>query len=172
MPKLTTRQIIILGVMILAVLYGAYDFFYAGRKKAAAVDPAKKASDLNVFISDMAVALSKDTPSPVDAHMIKRAEAGWAKDPFYDRKTDREWAAVKEPAPAGGAIPPGTAKRQFNYTGYVDAGRNKIAVVNGNEYGVGDALDVEGYILKGIYPTRVTVYNRETRRSFDIPLED
>jgi len=170
MPKLTTRQIIILGVTVIAVLYGGYDFFFAKSKKAAVVDTGKKIEELNLFITEMTVALGKDTPSPVDAHMIRRAEAGWARDPFYNRKTENTWAAAREPAQAGGtaAVP----KSPFSYTGYVEAGRKTIAVINGHEYGAGDALEVEGYVVKAIHPARVTIYNKETRRTTDIPLQE
>lgn len=170
MPKLTTRQIIILGVTIIAVLYGGYDFFFAKSKKAVAVNTGKKIEELNLFITEMTVALGKDTPSPVDAQIIKRAEAGWVRSPFYDRKTEKAWAAAREPAQAKGTT--AALKSPFSYTGYVEAGNKKIAVINGHEYGAGDALDVEGYVLKAIDPARVTIYNRETRRTTDIPLQE
>jgi hypothetical protein len=170
MPKLTTRQIIILGVAVIAVLYGGYDFFFTKSKKAAVIDTGKKIEELNTFITEMTVALGKDTPSPVDAHIVRRAEAGWTRDPFYNRKTEKAWAVAKEQTQAGGTA--AAPKGPFSYTGYVDAGKKKIAVINGHEYGAGDALDVEGYILRAINPARVTIYNRETRRTIDIPLQE
>jgi hypothetical protein len=170
MPKLTTRQIIILGVTVIAVLYGGYDFFFAKNKKAATVDTGKKIEELSTFMAEMTVALGKDTPSPVDAHMIRQAEAGWARDPFYNRKTEKTWAAAKEQAQTGGTA--AAPRGQFIYTGYVDAGKKKIAIINGSEYGAGDVLDAEGYVLKEIYPARVTIYNSETRRKIDVPLQE
>ena len=171
MSKLTTRQIAILGVMVLVILYGAYDLLSAGRKKPAA-DPAKASANLSAFITEMTASVMKQSPSPVDAHMIKRAEAPWTKDPFYERKTYAEWAPAKEPAQGPGVSTSGAPKAQFNYTGFVDGGGKRIAVINGNEYGTGDALDVEGYVLKAITPARISVYNRETRRTFEIPLQE
>jgi hypothetical protein len=170
MPKLTTRQIIILGVTVIALLYGGYDFFFTKSKKAAPVDTGKKIEELSTFMAEMTVALGKDTPSPVDAHMIKRAEAGWMRDPFYERKTEKVWAVAKEQTQAGGTA--AAPKSLFSYTGYVEAGKKKIAVINGHEYSAGDALDVEGYVLKAIDPERVTIYNRETRRTIEIPLQE
>ncbi|MFH1080785.1 MAG: hypothetical protein V1766_11115 [Pseudomonadota bacterium] len=164
MPKLTLRQIIILGAAVIAALYGGYDFFFAKSKKAVAVDTGKKIEELNQFMAEITVALGKDTPLPVDAHIIKRAEAGWARNPFYDRKTETAWAAVRGTAAA--------PKSPFSYTGYVEAGMKKIAVINGHEYVAGNALDVEGYVLKAIYPARVRIYNRESRRTTDIPLQE
>jgi len=77
---------IILGVMVLVILFAAYELFFAKGKKPVAIDPGKNITELNTFISEMTLAIGKDTPSPVDAYMIKRAEAGWARDPFYERK--------------------------------------------------------------------------------------
>ena len=173
MRKLNKRQILILGVMLLAVLYGAYEFFPTGRKGQAVVNTAKKAADLNAFIGDITLVLTKDTPSPVDAYMIKRAETGWLRDPFYEPKNVREEAIAKEAAQAQQVQTVATAlKGQFIYTGYVDMGRKKIAIVNGNEYVTGDALDVDGYVLNGIYPTKIVVYNKVTRLTIDIPLQE
>ena len=171
MSKLTTRQIVILGLMVLVILYGAYDLLSTGRKKPAA-DPAKASADLSSFITEMTASVVKQSPSPVDANMIKRAEAPWTKDPFYERRTYAEWAPAKEPAQGPGVSAPGIPKAQFNYTGFVDGGGKRIAIINGNEYGTGDALDVEGYVLKAITPARISVYNRETRRTFEIPLQE
>jgi hypothetical protein len=173
MRKLNKRQILILVVMLLAVLYGAYEFFSIGRKSQAIADTAKKAADLNTFIGDITVALTKDTPLPGDAYMIKRAEAVWPRDPFYEPKNDREEALAKEAAHAQQVEAAETAlKGQLKYTGYVDMGHKKIAIVNGNEYVTGDALDVEGYALNGIYPTKIVIYNKVTRLTIDIPFQE
>lgn len=173
MRKLNKRQILILGVMLLAVLYGANEFFSTGRKGQAVVDTTKKAADLNAIIGDITLVLTKDTPSPVDAYMIKRAETAWLRDPFYEPKNYREDALAKEAAQAQQVQTVVTAlKGQFNYTGYVDMGRKKIAIVNGNEYVPGDALDVDGYVLNGIYPTKIVIYNKVTRLTIDIPLQE
>ena len=173
MRKLDKRQILILGVMLLAVLYGGYEFFSTGRKGPAVVDTAKKAANLNAFIGDITVALTKDTSSPVDAYMIKRAEAEWLRDPFYEPKNNREDAIAKEAAQSQQVQAAATAlKGKLNYTGYVDMGRKKIAIVNGNEYVTGDALDVEGYVLNDIHPTKIVIYNKVTRQTLDIPLQE
>ena len=173
MRKLNKRQLIILGVMLLAVFYGAYQFFSTGRKGQAVVAPAKKAADLNTFIGDITLALTKDASSPVEAYMIKRAETEWLRDPFYEPKNDREDAIAKEAAHAQQVEAATTAlKGQINYTGYLDMGLKKIAIVNGNEYVTGDALDVGGYVLNGIYPTKIVIYNKESRLTIDIPLQE
>jgi hypothetical protein len=176
MTKPNSRQIIILSVMFLAVLYGAYDFYSNSRKKAQPASSSTGTSaDLSAFISDLTVALSKDTPSPVDAYMIKKAETPWIRDPFFERSSYRDLLSVKEPAPgtaATGAPSPSTPKSQFNYTGYVDVGHKIIAIVNGSEYAVGAALDIENFVLNGIFPSKIVIYNKETKRTLDVPLQE
>ena len=172
MPKLTTRQIIILGVMLLAVLYGAYDIFFAGSKKPAATDTAKASLDVNAVITDITAVMTKETQSPVDVHLIKRAEANWPRDPFFERKGYRELTAADKPVQASGAAAAALPNTQFNYTGYLDVGHKKMAIVNGSEYATGDSLDIGGYLLNGIYQDRIVIYNKETRRTIEIPLQE
>jgi hypothetical protein len=172
MPKLTTRQILLLGVTLLAVLYGAYDLLFTGRKSPVAANTAKQAVDMGTFISEITVTLAKDTPSPVDARMIKRAETPWPRDPFYEQNSYRQLTAADEPPPAVVAAAVSAEKSKFNYTGYVDTGRKKIAILNGSEYAMGDALAVVGYVVNGIYPDRIVIYHKETRRMLEIPLQE
>jgi hypothetical protein len=176
MTKPNSRQIIILSVMFLAILYGAYDFYSSSRKKAQPVSSsAGTSADLSTFIGDLTVSLSKDTPSPVDAYMIKKAETPWKRDPFIERSSYRNLLITKEPvlvAAVAGAPSTSTSKGQFNYTGYVDVGQQKIAIINGSEYAVGAALDVEGFFLNGIFSSKIVIYNKETKRTLDIPLQE
>ena len=172
MPKLNKRQIIILGVMLLAVLYGAYNFFDGGRK-GRAVDTSKKAADLNAFMGVITSAMAEEDSLPVDAHIIKRAETEWPRDPFYEPIDKREEAIEKAAAHAQQVESVTTAMRgQLNYTGYLDTGSKKIAIVNGNEYVAGDPLDVEGYVVNGIYPGKIVIYNKTAQLTIEIPLKE
>jgi hypothetical protein len=170
MPKLTTRQILILGAMLLAILYGAYDLFFSAPNKPAVVATVKTGADLNAFIGDIAATLTKDPPSQVVAYTINRAEMEWLRDPFYEPKSNREEIFAKEIARIQEAS--AAVKGQLSYTGYVDMGHKKIAVVNGNECVVGDGLGIGGYMLNSIYPDKIIIYNKETRMMLDIPLQE
>jgi hypothetical protein len=169
MPKLTTRQILILSVMLLAILYGAYEFFFAVPKKPTVVT-AKTEADLQAFIGNITATLTKDAPSPVVAHTIKQMEAEWLNDPFYEPKNDREETIAKEMAKVEALS--ADAKSRLSYTGYVDMGHKKIAVINGNEYIVGEALDVGGFVLHDIHPVKIIIFNKENRMTLEIPLKE
>lgn len=174
MPKLEPRQIVILGIMLLAILYGAYELLFTGRKGPAAPVTAQSGADMTTFITEMSAVLGKDAPSQIDAQAIQRAEAEWLRDPFTPPRNDPQWAAAQAApqAAAGSGAAAGPAKASFNYTGYVDTGHKKIAIVNGNAYAAGDALDVEGYVLKGVTPSRITLFNRASGRTLDVPLQE
>jgi hypothetical protein len=105
--------------------------------------------------------------------VIKRAETEWPHDPFYEPVDKREEAMEKAAAHAQQVEAVTTAlKGQLNYTGYLDTGSKRIAIVNGNEYVAGDSLDVEGYVLNGIDPGKIVIYNKTAQLTIEIPLKE
>jgi len=168
MPKLTTRQIIILSVMVVAIAYAAYDYFIAPRVKLDMIDVGEKSARLDTFINEVTTYIPKGSHSASDAYVVSRAEAHWKHDPFYERKSYREWVNVKEPAKAGG----GAQKISFNYSGYVNMKDKRMAIINGIEYESGDPLEVEGYVLRGIYQNKVVIENVKSRSKFEVLLQE
>ena len=168
MPKLTTRQIIILGIMVAVIAYAAYDFFIAPHAKRDAMDVREKSAKLDTFLNEVTTYIPKGSRSAFDAYLVSRAEAHWKYDPFYERKSFREWMRVKEPAKAGG----GAQKISFQYSGYVNMKDKKMAIINGIEYEAGDLLEVEGYVLRGIYQNKVIIENMKSRSKFEILLQE
>jgi len=169
MPKLTTRQIIILIVMVVAILYAAYDFLIAPRTKKDMVDTGKKTAELETFMAEVTANMPKGSLSASDAYKISRAEAEWMRDPFFERKTFREWAKSKEPAKTGG----GTAQKMiFNYAGYLKVKDKKMAIINGVEYSPGESLELEGYVLKDVYQNKVIIINQKNGAKLDVPLQE
>src|SRR4030042_2546873 len=92
MAKLNKRQIIILVIAALFILYAAYEYLIAGpaAKKAKAVaNPAH----INTFVSDLHGDLIKDIVAGVDSYIIVMAEDDWKRNPFWERSSYKEWAA-------------------------------------------------------------------------------
>lgn len=169
MPKLTTRQIIILIVMVVAILYAAYDFLIAPRTKKDMVDTGKKTTELEAFMAEVTANMPKGSLPASDAYKISRAEAEWIHDPFFERKSYREWVKSKEPAKTGG----GTAQKMiFHYSGYLKVKDKKIAIINGIEYEPGESLEIEGYVLKSIYQDKVIILNKKNGAKLDVPLQE
>jgi len=162
MKKLEKRQIIILAIAALFVLYAIYELLIAGpaAKKAKTVStPAEIEAVVNTLSGD----LMKYRAGGVDAYLAKRAETEWGKSPFWERESYRIFAGNKEGSVAG---------VKFIYSGYVDTERSKIAIINGVEYQTGEALEIEGYELKSVMPESVLIVNRRTGSQLSVPIQE
>ena len=165
MDKLNKRQIIILSIAALCVVYAAYELLIAspaGNK----VKTNENKQEISTLVSSLTNDLMKDTQAGMDAYIIARAEADWQKNPFWDRSLYKEWAAIQ--GAAGGS---GSAAKII-YSGYVDAGKIQIAIINGLEYRVGEQLEMEGYVLKRVTPSKVLIVNKNTGSEVEIPIQD
>ena len=60
MAKMGKRQMIILGVMAIAILYAAF-VYLAPQKKVLGVDMAQKTAELKTFVTDLNAGLGKDS---------------------------------------------------------------------------------------------------------------
>lgn len=172
MANLNKRQMIILGVMVIAVLYALFDFA-APKKKSSAPDMAKKMAEMNTFVGDLTAGLGRDTTKNLTALIFSRAEKEWTQDPFLDAKSQRAWSTAKAPPPVkkeGNGVAAAAPKSEFTYSGFLDTGRKKMAIINGIEYSEGENLEIKGYALKSISPTKVVIENRGTGATVTVPL--
>jgi hypothetical protein len=169
MTKLTRQQIIILSVMILVILFAAYDFLIAPHKKMEVIDVGKRTSELEAFLTDITTRLPKWSLSSSDIYVVSRAESAWVHDPFFDRKFLRDWEKRKERARAGVGL---SQKVSFSYSGYIQVGNKNLAIINGVEYEAGNPLEIGGYVLKKIYPGKVVIVNEKSGAKFDVPLQE
>jgi hypothetical protein len=163
MAKLNKRQIIILVIAALFILYAAYEYLIAS-PAGKEVKTGTNSTEINTFVSGLQNDLLKDITAGVDVYIIKQAEADWQRNPFWERNSYKEWAARE------GAT--GVFASKIIYSGYVDSGNKKLAVINGLEYRVGEQLEMEGYILKNIKPSKVLIVNKNTGNEVEIPLQE
>jgi len=154
--------------MAAVICYGVYDFIFSKPKKTDIVNPAVKSADLSAFVNEFTASIAKDLPNKFDMYIVSRAEAKWVGNPFNDTKFYTSWKMTKEPAAQASAVP----KDVFTYTGYMEAGAKRIAIINGTEYGAGEALDIQGYAVKAIYPSRVVILNKREKRTINVLLQE
>ena len=169
MPKLTRQQIIVLSIMALVIVFAVYDFFIAPRSKSEVIDVGKKTAELDAFLTNITSRLPKGSLPTADAYILSRAETSWVYDPFYERKSFREWEKRKERAKAGGVM---SQRISFSYSGYLNLSNKNLAIINGVEYEAGDPLEIEGYVLKKIYPGKVVIVNQKSGAKFEVPLQE
>jgi hypothetical protein len=154
--------------MAVAILYGIYDFYIAPDTKSVSINPGEKTAELEVFMADITAKMTKKPLSAADAYVIDRAETEWHRDPFYEKKSFRDWKMFKEPkAGKDSKTEPG-----FNYSGYLKFDKKEMAIVNGVEYKSGDHLEIEGYVLEKIAPDRIVIVNKKIRSRIEVPLQE
>ncbi len=165
MKKLNTRQIIILAIAALCVLYAVYELLIArpAAQKAKAVATENNTVAVQSFVNTLSSDLTKYKVNGVDAYIAKRAETDWNKNPFWEKTSYREFVGKE----AGGV-----AAVKIIYSGYVEAGGKKVAIINSFEYVAGESLDVEGYVLKRVTPSRILVVNRKTGSELYVPIQE
>jgi len=166
----TNREKIIVVLAVLALVYGAYEVFF----RSAPAPPTFQSSSqgksldtLNSFITKVAEA-AQEGLSETDTYIIKRAEAQWIQDPLIRiRKPPKveikpeDVVATEEP------------EMEIAYTGYIEMGSMRLAIINGHEYQTGDRLEQGGYIVRSISPTQVEIVTSDKNKNrFIVPLQE
>lgn len=171
---MTTREKVIVGIMCLTVVYGAYDLFGGGGKKTqpAVRTQERPMEDVRRFATDMTQRMAAQRISAEHRHIIDQAGAEWTKDPFIGSVASlgAQPEAVREPVRRPSASTP-TAP-VFAYTGFLQVGTEKLAIINGMEYARGDALGTGGHYVQGISAQRVTIGVVNSPETIHVPLRD
>ncbi len=148
---MTTREKIIVGLMIVAVIYGAYTLFLAGPREIASIKVSgdSKLEELNKFITKVADR-TKNGLSAKQAYMLEKAEKPWRQDPLIQiaPKMSQEEQTARQPL---------VLNTKFLYTGFLQMGDRRLAIINDLEYEIGDKLEPGGLILRNIHPNHVVV---------------
>jgi hypothetical protein len=169
---MTKREKIIVGIMCLAVLYGAYDLFvYRKKPKYTATQPsANPITELKSFVAEVTQKLINEKVSAEYSYMISQAGANWTKDPFIASVEPLKKRQTIEEAPQKEIVPP--TRSGFIYTGYLELGPTKLAVINGLEYSVGESLDTNGLYVKSISPHHVVIGKVNGLETLQLPLRE
>ena len=173
---MTTREKIIVGIMILTVIYGAYTLFLSG--DSVEVSPAKASksesvADLQKFVVDVAQKLQKSAPSETDEYNLEQASRNWQKDPFLSSVAALT-AELERPAPVEvpKAAPKPEQKPDLKYSGFLQMGAKRMAIINGMEYEEGEMLPISGFFIRSISPKSVVVGKIGNDKSHVLPLDE
>jgi len=163
MANLKKREIVILVIAALFILYAAYVYLIAGHLTGKKVATSAESVKTEAFITGLADDLNKNKISDFDNYIIQRTAADWRKNPFLKRDLYRAWLA--KDGGVGSAV-------KIIYSGYVDSGKKKMAVLNNLEYRIGEELKEEGYVLKQIMPSKVVIFDKRTGNNLEIPIQE
>ena len=163
MSRLSKKEIILLSAMVVTVAYGAFQLFVPSPSKSAGLAVSGGAGAVVTEISNK---LAKEMPSVADKYIVSQAEGEWSKDPFVGRGASRNEASKHYKTGGLNQI------KSFNYTGYLEMGDRKMAIINGLEYGVGEQVDSSGNFIESINPSRIIIENRDKKTKQEFRLKD
>jgi hypothetical protein len=173
---MSNREKIIVGLMLLTVAYGVYALFFEGKVKSSAtpiasVSATQQLENLNAFITKVAEA-SKAGLSKEDKYIISRAESAWKQDPLTTVElTDRPENEINRQQQQVAQ----TTGPQLNvsYTGFMQMGDKKFAIIDGLEYAAGEELERGGFVVRSITPNQVVIFSTDgSKKKFVFTLEE
>lgn len=167
MAKLNRRQMIILAVMCIVVLYAAYDWLgpSGGKKKTAVQDITE---DKTAFIGSLTSGVGNKEDALRITYAVSMAETQWWNDPFLERSQYLAWVQSK----GTDALAAKEGKMSFAYTGFVEMKGKRMAIINGDEYATGEKLLTNRHILKFIDPAKVIIEDLSTRQDMTVLFQE
>ena len=153
------REKIIVGLMIVALLYGVLDFFVSSSPKEGSRVPESKLSETQDLAAKLSENVQKESLTSAEKLILERSGAEWTQDPFLGRPL----VAAHSPAKMGENEAVG-----FVYTGFVEAGNKRLAIINGMEYQVGEELESGAFVVRSISQGSVMLENAGRGETLEI----
>jgi len=171
---MSKREIIIVFAALVAIMYAVYSLFIASSSKQITNDTNIKKTGTVRFIANLSEILDKNALDTTDLYIIARAEAKWEKDPFLKTELAKESEVPEKPVPVE-EVPRqtvrGEEKLSLTYSGYIEMGDKRLAIINDVEYETNDELELAGYIVEKIEPFKVIISDKERQRKIIVPIE-
>lgn len=167
--KTSEKILIALAALLVIAFVGYYGYqFLTASPANKKVEASENNKEISTPANDSNNNLAADAEGVTDKYIKTKAESAWVKNPFWDRTSGAylEWATLKRTA--SGAP---TASKII-YSGYIDAGKLKMAIINGLEYRAGEQLEMEGYVLEQVTPSQVLIVNKNSGNEVAIPLQE
>jgi hypothetical protein len=153
---MTKREQIILSVAGVVAVVGLGVLFLGGGPLPQFPDPAAKQAEADAARAQtMLKTLQELNMGNVDGALVAAIDAKWRTGAFYDK-------------PLGGVQ---AASRLPRYTGFVELGSGRLAIVDGIEYQVGDSLEGGGYKVTAIAPDQIVLEILANGNRVEVPYE-
>jgi type II secretory pathway component PulC len=153
---MSKREKIILVIMALVIMGGVI-YYISSKREVVVRERESELKELNTFVNTTITGMNKNNLTAPEIRAIASAETEWGRDP-YRAPVIKEEEKQK------------LLNVSFAYTGYLKAGKKKIAVINGLEYLVGEEIEPGGFIAREIYPDRVVIEVKGQKQKIIVPL--
>jgi len=157
---MTARERIIVGMTSMAVVWAGV-IYVRDWRPARDADACKAENDVSkaqAFATQSRARLAAVQVTAAEQAGLVAAQGEWDGQPFA------------EGAPPVTVEAPEAAPPSYIYSGYVQAGRRRFAIVNGKEYGVNEALADKTGVVQAIEPDHVVLRVGPDDRQQVVPL--
>lgn len=160
-----TREKILVGLMFFAVLYGAFELFIGPPEKSGPEEKSgPKIESARNMAEKIETRIDQAKLTALQKNTLKLSAQQWERDPFYVLPEEDAVSTTDTAAKRG----PGTLK----YTGYLEFGDTRMAIINGVEYRMGERLEKGGGMVKRITPGQVIIESANTGERFAVPYSE
>lgn len=157
--------------MCITVIWGIYMIFFQSESREKTVVAKHTVDKLGQFVSDVVKKMKDSEPSIRDTYVIEKADQKWMKDPFLvsigllrSSLPKKQVPTKMNTTPANNAV--------FSYTGYLELGNTRLAIINGMEYEAGDSLDIPNHYVKEIYSNRIIIGQLNSAAIITVMIEE
>jgi type II secretory pathway component PulC len=164
MPK---RQKLILAAMVVTISYGVFEFLLAPPSGGVFHDTGSKSKAQDKWITEISEKLNKEKLTEGELYIISKSQTEWMKDPFLENLSSSKSDRTKKEETSGQ-----DEKISLTYSGYLDMGERKLAIINDVEYETGEELQSAGYVVQRIEPTRVILKGKQTPETIIVPIRE
>lgn len=170
---MSRRERIIVSIMLLTAIVGGYFYFFSSQEGGRLGQPGNSPEALDQFVIEIVNDLTATDRMAMDNFIIARAGTVWDKAIFRDRSpktsemSDEPQAVENVSTPESVFVPP-----PLNYSGYLKIGAERLAIINGEGYAVGEKILPEGAILVDVLPTKAVVRFSSINKEFILPLRE
>ena len=157
---MSTREKIIVGIMIVAVVAGGIHFLLPSGERGTAA----RAPDFTAVITQVQAGAQAGRLTNREQLMLKRATEPWSRDPFITRLPTTPDLAETDAAENDFRLP--------MFTGFLSIGERALAIIDGREYRQNDWLRGREFRVAAIHPERVELIREGASSPLSIPLTE
>jgi hypothetical protein len=170
---MSKREKIIVSIMLLALLVGGYFYFYSSEGPAIFGQLENQAEALDQFVIATVNDLAATDRTVLDNFIIDKAREKWTNN-IFQKKTKKTVETTDEAliAENEATAEPVFAPLPLRYSGYLKIGIERLAIINGEGYAIGERIEPEGAVLVDILPTKAIVHFGAENAKITLPLRE
>ena len=161
---MTLREKLILGFVATAAIGGG--LYYESALSSPTVASTELArTDFSALIARVQVSLQQGELTDREERVLAAANTQWLRNPLRERPLLTQ-NSESPPLPVPVYVAP-----LPKYIGYINIGFQPIAIIDGRDYRIGEAIKGEEFQLSQIHPDHIELLRRGATDPVDVPLE-